>query len=31
LLDRALDKPAEPVQQLDITVALEVTWKPAKP
>ena len=31
LLNRALDKPADQVQQLDISGVLEVAWKPAKP
>lgn len=30
LFNRALDKPADPVQQLDITGALEVHWKTPK-
>lgn len=30
LFNRALDRPAEPVQQLDVTGTLEVTWKAAK-
>jgi len=30
LFNRALDRPADPVQQLDFTGTLEVTWKAAK-
>lgn len=30
LLNRALDKPADQLQQLDITGALEVSWKPSQ-
>jgi hypothetical protein len=31
LLNRALDKPADQVQQVDISGALEVSWKPSQP